>query len=161
MNELLTTDKKLYEQLVENYHAGIQQDTEATCTNFGENVFIEEQIQKKQIVTQVYVSACSVTYSLGDGDPEMWRIFSSLILDCIFEFTLHTAFQNALRHQGEKGSKKVFLCPVGGGVFGNDMSWIVGAIQKALNKFKDIGLDVYLVSRSPKIEYEQILKEFC
>ncbi len=42
-------------------------------------------------------------------------------------------------------SQAVYLTSVGGGVFGNDPSWICDAIQRALDLFRAHPLDVYLV----------------
>ena len=40
----------------------------------------------------------------------------------------------------------VYLTLVGGGVFGNDLNWIVAAIRRAVGLFSDSGLDVAIVS---------------
>ena len=39
-----------------------------------------------------------------------------------------------------------YLTLLGGGVFGNRMEWIVDAIQYAMEKCTDFGLDVRIVS---------------
>lgn len=35
---------------------------------------------------------------------------------------------------------------MGGGVFGNDLIWIIKAIENSINKFKNTPLDVRIVS---------------
>lgn len=68
---------------------------------------------------------------------------------------------NAVKYPEVKGARKVFLCPVGGGVFGNNMGWIVSAMEKALKKFQGVGLEVYLVSFGQKNQdYKKLLTKF-
>jgi hypothetical protein len=47
---------------------------------------------------------------------------------------------------------------VGGGAFGNEMSWILHAIEKAVAKFKNTPLEVSIVSygRSKRMVKEMI-----
>ena len=72
-----------------------------------------------QTVTQVFGSACSVTYSRNP--QHLWAPFAKLVLEASYEATLLAAAETALRHGGEGGSKRVYLTALGGGVFGNDM----------------------------------------
>ena len=50
--------------------------------------------------------------------------------------SFYAALENMQRHKGAKGSNKLFLTFVGGGVFGNEIEWIYEAIDMALEKFK-------------------------
>jgi hypothetical protein len=43
-------------------------------------------------------------------------------------------------------SKVVLLTLLGGGAFGNEESWILGAMQRALDVVSSYGLDVKIVS---------------
>jgi hypothetical protein len=54
--------------------------------------------------------------------------------------------ENALRHKGEGASTVVYLTAIGGGVFGNRMSWICDAIAAACERFREVNLDVRIVS---------------
>ena len=46
----------------------------------------------------------------------------------------------------ERGERvKVFLTKLGGGVFKNPHEWILEAIEKAVNKYKEAPLDIYVV----------------
>lgn len=119
---------------------GVQQDTEVTGSKFGRVQYTGPQ----QLVTQAYCSACSVSYS--GGKTENWEVFSTLVLEASYEATMYVALQNALRHAGAAGSKKLFLTAVGGGVFGNLMPWITHAMSRAFDEFRGIGLEVIIVS---------------
>jgi len=57
----------------------------------------------------------------------------------------------ALRHDGRAGSRRVFLTCLGGGVFGNPMSWIAEAMQASLDKFAHVNLEVFIVTYSGPI----------
>ena len=58
------------------------------------------------------------------------------------------ALENARRHQSEPGAARVFLTALGGGAFGNNRAWITGAMRRAFERFRGIGLQVVIVSFS-------------
>ena len=122
---------------------GVQQDTEVTISETG------------HLVTQVYCSALPVAYS--SVESEYWKAFASLTLQASYEATMYVALSNFER----TGVDKVFLTLVGGGAFGNENSWIKEAILKVMAKFKNIPLDVKLVSygRSNALVRE-VIEEF-
>lgn len=102
----------------------------------------------KHSVTQVYCSALPVAYS--HHSAELWKPFAQLILDAAYEATFCAAAINAAR----SGNNRLFLTLLGGGAFGNDEEWIVSAIQRSLTIFRNIDLDVRIVSfrrSNPKI----------
>jgi hypothetical protein len=74
-----------------------------------------------------------------------WQAFAQLVLDAAYEATLLTAVLNSRRG----GSSIVLLTLLGGGAFGNATEWIHIAIESALAKAQDFGLDVRLVSYGP------------
>lgn len=87
------------------------------------------------IVTQVYCSALSCAYS-GVGVSH-WEPFARIVLDAMYEATL----LSALTHKpttSEELNRRVFLTFIGGGVFGNDMKWIVDSIVRAVNILRGI-----------------------
>lgn len=43
-------------------------------------------------------------------------------------------------------SNKVFLTLIGGGAFGNEEHWILDSLQKTIRKFKNVPLDIKIVS---------------
>ena len=107
---------------------GLQWNTEVTIT------------EEKQIVSQIYCSALPVAYS--EIESYYWESFARVILEATYEATLYSAMINLEKTK----SNKVFLTLVGGGAFGNDMDWILESLLKAIEKFKDMPLDVKIVS---------------
>lgn len=117
------------ENLAGKLKIGIQWNTEVTTAD------------SDQIVTQVYCSALPIGYH-SSGEKKHFEEFARLILDAAYEATFYTAVQNLM----ESGSPKLFLTMVGGGVFGNELEWILAAIEKSLQKFSKVPLDVKIVS---------------
>ena len=107
---------------------GIQWNTEVTISD------------NNQIVSQIYCSALPIGYSYI---PEIfWKNFAKLILEATYEATFYAGLINYRK----TGCNKIFLTLVGGGVFGNKMEWILEAISKSIQKFKNTPLDVKIVS---------------
>jgi hypothetical protein len=107
---------------------GIQWNTEVTISN------------DKQKVSQIYCSALPVIYS--SIDSIYWESFARVILEATYEATLYTALINL----DKTNSNLVYLTLVGGGAFGNREYWILESLQVAINKFRNIPLDVRIVS---------------
>ena len=118
---------------------GIQWNTEVTIA------------ASKHKVSQAYCSALPVAYS--EYSSRLWERFSRLILEASYEATICAGILNYIN----TGNNKIFLTLIGGGVFGNDIDWITGAIQRALNLYKDIALDVVIVSYGSSNKYVQQL----
>lgn len=119
---------------------GVQADTEVTDLDAGHRV------------TQVYCSAIPVGYSqIGRNE---WEPFARLILNATYEATFRVAIQNFEKTQ----CPKLFLTLVGGGVFGNELSWILDAIRLSCMKFRNIPLDVRIVSYGRSIP---VVDSFC
>lgn len=114
---------------------GVQEDTQVTSHSWGRCRLRDQE----HLVTQVFASACSVSYS-GNSSRALWEPLASLILRASYEATLWVAVLNALRHSGEAGSRRVFLTAVGGGVFGNSMEWVASAIRGAMRCLQAQGL---------------------
>ncbi len=102
-------------------------------------------------VSQVYCSALPVAYS--HHPSHLWAAFARLILEAAYEATICTAILNATNH----GSKRLFLTLLGGGAFGNETAWIIEGIQRALTLYKDVDLDVAIVSYGSSNHYIQQL----
>jgi hypothetical protein len=102
-------------------------------------------------VSQVYCSALPVAYS--HHAPHLWAAFARLVLEAAYEATLCAAILNAVSH----GNNRVFLTLLGGGAFGNEIDWILGGIQRALNLYKHVDLDVAIVSYGSSNPYVQQL----
>ncbi len=91
-------------------------------------------------VSQAYCSALPVAY--GEHGTDAWAEFACLILEAAYEATLCAAVLNA----ASTGSRKVFLTLLGGGAFGNQDQWIFAAIARSLRLFRDVPLEVAIVS---------------
>lgn len=108
---------------------GVQWDVEVTET-FGH----------RPTVSQAFCSALPVAYC---GLPaSKWEPFARLILEAAYEATLRAAIGNSDRGV----SNTVLLTLLGGGSFGNDLSWILDAMQHALEAVNGFDLDVRIVS---------------
>ena len=125
---LASLDEKAYERLKGEIRVGIQCDTEVTLPGAGHRV------------TQVYCAALPVGYS--HHPKTLWEPFARLVLEAAYEATLHVALENLRRG----GGAIVYLTLLGGGAFGNDATWIVEAMAKALERFETVPLDVRIVS---------------
>ncbi|UMB61190.1 hypothetical protein MHL31_03050 [Lutibacter sp. A80] len=134
-NGLLTINKKIAEfnelereNLKEKLKTGIQWNTEVTKSN------------TKHKVSQIYCSALPVAYS--QIEPFYWEYFARVILEATYESTLLAGVLNMENNK----SNKVFLTLVGGGAFENEEYWILESMQKAIRKFKNVPLDIRIVS---------------
>lgn len=123
---LLTAAQR--ESLKGKLKVGIQWDTEVTIT------------EDKQRVSQIYCSALPVAYCQPASTH--WERFARIVLEATYEATLYAALINRDKY----GSDLVYLTLVGGGAFGNEEPWIFESLEKAVNKFKSVPLDVRIVS---------------
>lgn len=108
---------------------GVQSNTQVTLD------------QATHLVTQVFCSGLPIAYSKIPASH--WYHFPQLILDATYEAT----FRAALANQEDTGCNKLFLTLIGGGVFGNQLDWILSAIRRSLKLFASANLDVSIVSR--------------
>merc|ERR1712039_422410 len=141
LTERIHSDETLRREIRKKMRIGVQCDTEVVSSCNGTS-FIDDA--GAQLVTQAFCSAISISYS--SQPSHMWAAFAKLVLDAVYEATLYAAVENATRNPDKAGSRSVYLTAVGGGVFGNDIQWIVESISAALSKFRDISLEVYIVS---------------
>lgn len=134
-NGLLAINKKIAqlseierEKLKGKLKTGIQWNTEVTIS------------ESKHKVSQIYCSALPVAYS--HIESSYWEYFSRIILEALYESTLYAGILNMENNK----SNTVFLTLVGGGAFGNEEYWILESMQKAIRKFKNVPLDIKVVS---------------
>jgi hypothetical protein len=99
-----------------------------------------EQKHRSQHVSQAFCSALPVAY--GQVPKDRWKTFSSLVLEAAYEATIWSAVLNAQRG----ASNIVLLTSLGGGAFGNEEAWIIGALRRALQLASQFALDVKLVT---------------
>ncbi|SIN96074.1 hypothetical protein [Vannielia litorea] len=112
---------------------GLQRDTEVTLEGGG------------HLVHQVYCSALPVAY----GRPGPWAPFARLVLEEAYEITLGLAARLQV---------PVFLTLLGGGAFGNDKAWILGAMERAFRIYRNAGLEVAVVGhRAPDAEVGRLI----
>lgn len=122
---------------------GIQWNTQVTLNN------------SKHTVSQAYCSALPVAYS--NHSSNLWAEFAQLVLEASYEATICTSILNSTRN----GNNKLFLTLLGGGAFGNETDWIIRGIQRALNLYKRIDLDVAIVSYgSSQRHVQQLVGQF-
>ncbi|WP_092581042.1 hypothetical protein [Hyunsoonleella jejuensis] len=148
-NGLLAINKRIAElteiereELKEKLKTGIQWNTEVTKS------------AKKQIVSQIYCSALPVAYS--HIESFYWEYFARVILEATYESTLLAGVLNMENNK----SNKIFLTLVGGGAFGNEEYWILESMQKAIRKFKNVPLDIRIVSyRSSNLNLRKCIEE--
>jgi hypothetical protein len=130
-----------------------ERDALRTCLRIGlqwhtQVTLAQDQRQSAQTVsqrvTQAYCSALPVAYS--SETSERWQAFARLVLEASYEATLCAAVLN--RHA--TGNNRVFLTLLGGGVFGNAPIWIIDAIKRAIECFREHDLQIVVVShRTP------------
>jgi hypothetical protein len=122
---------------------GIQWNTQVTLND------------SKHRVSQAYCSALPVAYS--EHSSNLWTEFARLILEASYEATICTGILNSIRN----GNNRLFLTLIGGGAFGNETDWIMGGIQRALNLYKHVDLDVTIVSYGESKQYvQELIKQY-
>lgn len=141
LNSVLLRRAAERENLMQALRVGVQNDAQVTFADWG----TKRVEDPRQLVTQVFGSACAVAYSRSTT-LESWAPLAKLVLDASYECTLCAAALTAARHQGAAGSRRVFLTCLGGGVFGNAPEWISDAMRRAFALFRDFDLDVRIVS---------------
>jgi hypothetical protein len=137
-------DKQQMDDLRGNLRIGLHWNVEVTAAH-----------ASTHSVSQAFCSALPINYT--DVSQTRWQLFATLVLEGAYEATLWAAALNA--RQGF--SRTVFLTRLGGGAFGNKKSWIDAAIRRALNKVRNLRLDVRIVSHGhPDHELVRLAEEF-
>lgn len=146
LKERFEKEKDLAEEMKKKVSIGIHWETEV-------NIKKTNRLEiSKQKICQVFCSTMALSYDkYKSSQTENWDPFCRNLLDAMYDATLTTAAILAFMKQRRI---KVFLTAIGGGVFRNPNIWIKEAIQKSINKHKEMPLDVVLVS------YSDIPKEF-
>ena len=129
VNERLThLDESKLDELRGLLRIGVQVDTQVTLSN------------ASHVVSQAYCSAMPVAYT--EDSSQLWGPFATLVLEAAYEATVCAAIENAHR----TGNNRLYLTLLGGGVFGNEIEWILGSIHRAVLMYADSGLDIAIVS---------------
>ena len=132
---LLATELKKHDRddLTGAVRIGIQEQTQVTFANrFA-------PLQNPHFVSQAFCSAISCAYS--KVETVIWEPFATIVLEAAYEGTLLAA---AIEKSRGVGSGRVWLTFIGGGVFGNEDSWIKSAMKIALDRTSNLGLDITL-----------------
>eukprot|EP00588_Corethron_pennatum_P027364 CAMPEP_0194312110 /NCGR_PEP_ID=MMETSP0171-20130528/9027_1 /TAXON_ID=218684 /ORGANISM="Corethron pennatum, Strain L29A3" /LENGTH=377 /DNA_ID=CAMNT_0039066485 /DNA_START=244 /DNA_END=1377 /DNA_ORIENTATION=+ len=140
----LQANPDLCHAIVNNVQVGIHWNTEVK--NSGKKI------------CQVYASAVPVAYC--NTSVTDWALFASLVLRGMYQATFAAAvrLQRIRQHEadakadggvGEQVRITLVLTMLGGGAFGNQMTWITDAIEHAVMMFHDEPLDVKLCHYSP------------
>jgi len=117
------------DQLRQLLRVGWQRNTEVTLPGAGGH-----------LVDQLYCSALPVAYC-GSLPKRLWEPFARLVLEAAYEATLCAAIAG--------GHRRTYLTLLGGGAFGNEPSWILAAIERALNLYGSAAeMDVVIVSHT-------------
>jgi len=127
---LATLDAQAFDAVRGKLAIAVQSDVEVTDAANGPG----------PLVSQAFCSALPVAYTRVPS--RYWQGFATLVLEAAYEATMWAAVLNSRRG----ASKTVLLTSVGGGAFGNDEDWIVGAMRRALEIFKDFDIDAKIVS---------------
>jgi len=135
-NKLNSATADEIDELRKSLHIGIQWNTEVTLNNVGHTVI------------QTYCSALPVAYSHSSG---LWSEFATLVLEASYEATFCAGILNFL----ETGNNRIYLTLIGGGVFGNDISWIINAVKRSMDLYSHYGLDIVIVSYGSSNEHVQ------
>lgn len=120
-----------WNDLVGAVRIGLQERTQVT---FAQRF---EPLDSPHLVNQAFCSAVSCAYS--HLPVERWKSLAQISLDAAYEGTLLSA---VMQRDAGIGSGRVWLTFIGGGVFGNDDSWIYAAIERAIKRVANLGLDI-------------------
>jgi hypothetical protein len=142
-DKLESLTKSEVDELRKLLRIGIQWNTEVTLDD------------SKHRVTPAYCSALPVAYS--QQRSELWAVFARIRLEASYEATICTGILNYQK----TGNNKVYLTILGGGAFGNEQVWIIKAIERSLELYKHVGLNVSIVShRYSNINIQELIHKF-
>lgn len=116
------------DELRDSLRIGLHVDTQVTLDG------------ASHVVSQVYCSAMPVSYS--EHSTQRWAPFATLILEAAYEATICASIENGVR----TGNHRLYLTLLGGGAFGNEITWILDSIQRAISLYADCGLEIAIVS---------------
>jgi len=98
-------------------------------------------ISEKRLVSQIFCSAASVSYSRYVKVIRLWEPLARIILEGAYEATLLSGLLNNIIN---KDNTPIVLTQLGGGAFGNKNEWIIDAIKRSLKIMEHYGLNVQI-----------------
>jgi hypothetical protein len=126
--KLQTMDEAALDAVRQALQIGLHWDTQVTLD------------EASHTVSQAYCSAMPVAYT--SHARELWAPLAILVLEAAYEATVCAAILNAHRNR----NNRLFLTLLGGGAFGNNPDWVLGAIRRSLEVYSDSALEVFVVS---------------
>ena len=140
---LLGANESEIDELRKLLRIGIQWNTEVTIAD------------SRHKVSQAYCSALPVAYS--HHSTELWMEFAKLVLEASYEATICVGIMNCVSNM----NNTLYLTLIGGGAFGNKIEWIINAIHRSLNLYRNVDLDVAIVSYGRSNEYvRELIRQF-
>lgn len=127
------------DQIRQCLQVGVMSDTQVTTDP-----------STKHTITQVYGSALPISYCEAEGNE--LELLARLVLDASYEASLWACLAEG------KQPAVCYWTLLGGGAFGNDLDWIVAAMERALAKLHDADIQVVLNLYQPV--YHQGLEQF-
>ena len=104
-------------------------------------------------LSQIFSSALPVAYARRGIAKHEWKDFAALVLEAAYEATILAAVINRER----TGCNRLYLTMLGGGAFGNTEKWIYDSMRRALEKYRNFGLDICIVSYGKSNAYARQL----
>ena len=142
-NRLQASSENELDEFRKLLRIGIQWNTEVTLNDSNHKV------------SQAYCSALPVAYSSHSSD--LWEGFARLVLEASYEATICAAILNCR----STGNNRLFLTLLGGGAFGNETSWILESIKRALKLYENWNIAASIVSYSrSNAEVRQLVEQF-
>ena len=138
------------DELVQLVRVGVHSHVE---TVFANRSFSPLPPGERSRVTQVFASALSVAYS-GVLPHTLWEPLARIALEGAYEATLLAAAGERVRGVG---SGVCFLTLLGGGVFGNELEWILESMSRALARTRATLAAVNALHRGPRVALDVVV----
>lgn len=122
------------------WQVGVHRNCEVTMTRGPEGTFCFAP--PGQFAHHVYAAAFN--FASDVIETKMTVEISKEMLTAEYRAAILAAWENSILYPDRKGSKKLSLTLLGGGVFANPFDVICGAIEANIKLIKKSGLDVYL-----------------
>jgi hypothetical protein len=136
LNSFLGQNEWCHDEIRQRIKVGIHESVEVLFSS--RDSILPHDGSTHRIVTQVYCSAFSCGYSGISND--IWEPMAQLLLDAIYEATLLSAILR--KPVPIEGTPTAYLTFVGGGVFGNNMSWIASSIARAVKSLRSRNMEI-------------------
>ena len=128
---------------------GVQWNAEVTSATSAASSSTKQPL----CLSQIFCSALPVAYARRGIAKHEWKHFAVLVLEAAYEATILAAIIN----REQTGCNKLYLTMLGGGAFGNTEKWIYDSMRRALEKYRNFGLDICIVSYGKSNAYARQL----